>query len=558
MVFVALSLLSGRLVQLQGLDASTYAEMARDSRTQVVAVPAARGPIVDRNGQPLAQSVEAYDIVVDQVLVREHGNVAAYALQLEGLLEEDATTIQRILTGDRRYRVLARQVAPETWRAISELRLTGIYSEPTRQRIYPAGAVAGNVVGFVGAEGAGLAGLEQSRQEQLAGEDGEFVYQVARGGVRIPLGSGRRDDAVPGEGVRLTLDRDLQWYAEQAIAEQVARAKASAGNVVVMDARTGELVAMATAPGLDPNDPGRTSGDGGGNRVVEAAYEPGSVLKPVSLAAVIEEGVAGPATAFSVADNITRADLTIRDHYNHPEQRMTMTGVLAKSSNVGTILATERLKPDVFGDYLTRFGLGARPGLGLPAETAGQLPGEWSSMDRDFASFGQGISLNSVQLASAYATIANGGVRTPPRLIDATIDAEGRETPVPVAQPERVVAEETADAVTAMLEAVMGPDGTGGHITIDGYRLAGKTGTAQRIDPSSGRYGGKVDVSFVGFAPAEDPRYVVAVTIFDPKQGRSGGSLGGPVFADVMGFTLSRMGVAPSTGEPEQLALFDE
>jgi cell division protein FtsI (penicillin-binding protein 3) len=555
MVCAVLSLMAGRLVQLQGLDASTYAEAARNSRTQVVSVPALRGPILDRHGEPLAKSVEAYDVVVDQVLVQERGNPAAYALQLEGLLAQDAASLQRKLTGERRYRVLERQVSPETWRAISGLGLAGIFGEPTQERIYPAG-VAGNVVGFVGAEGAGLAGLEQSRQDHLAGVDGELVYQVAGGGVRIPLGSGHREDAVAGEGLRLTLDRDIQWYTEQVLADQVDAAQASGGNVVVMDTRTGEIVAMATAPGLDPNDPAAADGPGGGNRVVEVAYEPGSVLKPVSIAAVVEEGMAGPATVLSVPDNITRANLTIRDYYNHPEQGMTVAGILAKSSNVGTILATERISPDVFGDYLQRFGLGAQPGLGLPAETGGRLPGEWTSLDRDFASFGQGISVNTVHLASAYATLANGGIRMPARLIDATVDAEGTETEVPAGQPERVVSEETADAVTAMLEAVMGPEGTGSRITVDGYRVAGKTGTAQRIDPNCGCYAGAVDVSFVGYAPAEDPRYAVAVTIFDPKRGRSGGGLGGPVFADVMTFTLARTGVPPSEAEPSELRLF--
>lgn len=561
MVCVALSLLSGRLIQLQGLDASTYAEMARDSRTQVVTVPALRGPILDRNGEPLAQSVEAYDVVVDQRLVHDHGNPAAYALQLEGLLTDDAATLQRKLTGDRRYRVLERNVSPETWREISGLGLTGIFSEPTAERFYPAGAVAGNVVGFVGAESTGLAGLEQSLQSQLAGSDGELVYQVAGGGVRIPLGSGSREDAVAGQGVRLTIDRDIQWYAEQVLAAQVTAAKAAGGNVVVMDTRTGELVAMATAPGLDPtdpaspSDPASSSGPGGGNRVVETAYEPGSVLKPMSLAAVVEEGLAEPASVFSVPDRIERENLTIRDHYRHPQEQMTLAGILANSSNVGTILASEQLSPADFGGYLSRFGLGVRPGLGLPAETAGRLPGEWSSLDRDFASFGQGISVNTVQLASAYATLANGGVRMPPRLIDATVDAGGHETEVPAGQPERVVSQETADAVTAMLEAVM-VEGTGRSITVNGYRIAGKTGTAQAIDPACGCYNGIVDVSFIGYAPAEDPRYVVAVSIFDPKRGRSGGGLGGPVFADVMGFTLHRMGVPPSDSEPPELAIY--
>ncbi len=554
MVFVVLSLLSGRLIQLQGLDASSYAAEARSSRMQTVAVPALRGAILDRNGQPLAQSVEAYDIVVDQQLIADEGNVAAYALQLEELLDENAKDIQDELTGDRRYRVLARKVTPETWRAISELRLKGIYSEPTAERTYPAGSVAGNIVGFVGAEGTGLAGLELSRDEHLAGEDGELAYQVARGGARIPLTGGSHDRAVPGGGLQLTIDRDLQWHAEQVLSEQVKTAKARGGNAVVIDIETGEIVAMASAPITDPNDPSSTSG--GGNPAVEDTYEPGSVLKALSVSAVIEEGMAGPATVFSVPDNIKRADLTINDYYNHPQEDMTLSGIVAKSSNVGTILASERLSPDTFGKYMEAFGLGARPNLGLPAEASGRLPEEWTDLNRDFASFGQGISMNTVQLASAYATIANGGVRMPPRLIDTVIDADGQSQSVVAAEPERVISEETAGAVTTMLEGVMGPDGTGNKVTVDGFRVAGKTGTAQAVDPACGCYSGKVDVSFVGFAPADDPKYAVAVSVFDPKQGRSGGAVAGPVFSSILEFALARAGVVPSGTEPPEVTIF--
>jgi cell division protein FtsI (penicillin-binding protein 3) len=279
-------------------------------------------------------------------------------------------------------------------------------------------------------------------------------------------------------------------------------------------------------------------------------------MKALSVSALIEEGMAGPATVFSVPDNITRGGLTINDYYTHPQQDMTLSGIVAKSSNVGTILATERLSPSTYGKYVKAFGLGSRPNLGLPAETSGQLPEEWTDLKRDFASFGQGISVNTVQLASAYATIANGGLRMPPRLIDAVIDADGEAQQVAAAEPERVISEETAAAVTTMLEGVMGPDGTGNTVTVDGFRVAGKTGTAQVVDPSCGCYSGKVDVSFAGFAPADDPKYAVAVTLFDPKQNRSGGSGAGPVFSSVLEFALARGGVVPSGTEPPEVTIF--
>jgi cell division protein FtsI (penicillin-binding protein 3) len=552
LICVLLSLFAGRLVQLQGLDASTYVAVAGHDRLRPIVLPAQRGPILDRDGQPLARSTDAFNVTADQTLVT---NPAAYALQLDGLLDADARSIQRILTGEKRFQYVAKKLTPQTWRAIDELDLQGIYAEPAAQREYPAGAVAGNVVGFVGAEGHGLAGVELAMQSVLTGADGERACQLSPGGHCIPLGNGSRRAPVPGDGVRLTLDRDVQWYAEQALARQVATANADAGNVVVMDTRTFEIVAMATSPAVDPGEPGATDEDDRGNRVVEDAYEPGSVFKPLTMAAVIEEGKATPGTVLSVPDHIERSGEVINDYYGHGEEQMTLAGVLAKSSNVGTLLAAERIDKEAFREYLDAFGLGARPGLGLPGESAGRLPKEWADLTRDTIAFGQGVSVSTMQMATAYATIANGGLRLPARLVDATIDADGTETAAATGAPIRVVSEQTAAAVTLMMEAVMGEDGTGHRAAIDGYRVAGKTGTAQRVNPSCGCYEG-YNSSFMGFAPADDPRYVVVVSVLNPRNGNSGGALAGPVFADVMGFTLAHMGVAPSGAESPDVPLF--
>jgi cell division protein FtsI (penicillin-binding protein 3) len=552
LICVLLSLFAGRLVQLQGLDASTYVAVAGHDRLRPVVLPAQRGPILDRDGQPLARSSDAFNVTADQTLVT---NPAAYALQLDGLLDADARSIQRILTGEKRFQYVAKKLTPQTWRAIDELDLQGIYAEPAAEREYPAGAVAGNVVGFVGAEGHGLAGVELAMQSVLTGADGERACQLSPGGHCIPLGNGSRRAPVPGDGVRLTLDRDVQWYAEQALARQVATAKADAGNVVVMDTRTFEIVAMATSPAVDPGEPGATDDDERGNRVVEDAYEPGSVFKPLTMAAVIEEGKATPRTVLSVPDHIERSGEVINDYYGHGEEQMTLAGVLAKSSNVGTLLAAERIDKKAFRERLVAFGLGARPGLGLPGESAGRLPKEWADLTRDTIAFGQGVSVSTMQMATAYATIANGGLRLPARLVDATIDADGTETVAATGSPIRVVSEQTAAAVTLMMEAVMGEDGTGHRASVDGYRVAGKTGTAQRVNPSCGCYEG-YNSSFMGFAPADDPRYVVVVSVLNPRNGNSGGALAGPVFADVMGFTLAHMGVAPTGAESPDVPLF--
>ncbi|MGH8825858.1 MAG: peptidoglycan D,D-transpeptidase FtsI family protein [Jiangellaceae bacterium] len=552
LIGVLLSLFAGRLVQLQGLDASTYAAASGADDLRPVTLPAMRGPILDRDGEPLARSAEAFNLTVDQTLVT---NPAAYALQLDGLLAADARAIQRALTGDQRFKYVAKKLTPETWRAIDALDLRGLFAEPASRREYPAGTVAGNVVGFTGAEGPGLAGLELSLDSTLAGTDGQLTCQLSAGGHCIPLGNGSREAPTAGDGVRLTIDRDVQWYAEEALGDAVAKARADAGIVVVMDTETFEVVAMATAPVVDPNDPGAADDRNRGNRAVEDSYEPGSVFKPLTMAAVIEEGAAEPSSVLSVPDHVSRSGKVIHDYYDHGEERMTLAGVLAKSSNVGTLLAAERIDKSAFHDRLVAFGLGSKPDLGLPGESAGGLPDEWSDLTRDTIAFGQGVAVSTVQMASAYATIANGGVRLPARLVAATVDEEGEETLVQPGIPQRVISEETAAAVTLMMEGVMGEGGTGRASTVDGYRVAGKTGTAQRVDPACGCYRG-YDASFMGFAPADEPRYAVAVSLLNPHRGNSGGALAGPVFSDVMSFTLAQMGVAPSGAPAPEVDLF--
>ncbi|WP_116948413.1 penicillin-binding transpeptidase domain-containing protein [Jiangella endophytica] len=554
-VCVVLSLFGGRLIQLQGIDASTYASVADRIGLKTVAVRADRGVIIDRDGEPLASTVEAYTVEVDQTQVT---NPAAYALQLEGILGTDAAALQRDLTGTDRYVVIGRGVPGSVWRQVRALGLAGLTAAPAPARDYPAGIVAGNVVGFLGADGLGLTGLEQAMDETLAGVDGEATYQFSPGGIRIPNSSANHvTQPVAGTGLRLTLDGDVQWNTEQVLAEAVANAGAADGVAVVMDVDTQEIVALAATPAFDPSDPSKTEAADRGSAAVEDAYEPGSVFKPITMSAVVDQGLADHTTVFSVPDSIRRGGETIHDYYSHGEDQMTLAGVVAKSSNVGTVLAAETLDKDVYHDYLRRFGFGTAPDLGLPGETGGRLPSgdDFTDLTRDNVAFGQGISVSAVQMASAYATIASGGVRVDPRLIAATIGADGRETPVEPSAPERIISEETAAEVTTMMEAVMGEGGTGKPALVDGYRIAGKTGTAQRVDPDCGCYA-DYNSSFMGFAPADDPRYVVVVSLFDPKNGNSGSALAGPAFADIMRFALEQGGVAPTGTEAPQVPLF--
>jgi cell division protein FtsI (penicillin-binding protein 3) len=552
--FIA-SLFAGRLVQLQGLDASTYAEAARNERLRTVVLPATRGDILDVHGETLATTAEAYDLSVDQTQV---ANPAAYALQLEPLLESDLRSIQRSLTGDARFAYVEKGLDPHAWRAVRELRLPGLYAEPTSERVYPTGEVGGNVVGFVGAEGTGLAGLEMSFDDVLSGDPGKLTYEVGPGERRLPVVEGSRVEPTTGEGLRLTIDRDLQWFAQQALAETVDTSGADGGSSLVMDVRTGAVLAMATAPVVDPSTPGQTDDRDRGNAAVEDAYEPGSVQKVLTAAALVEEGVVSADTEMQVPSSIRRGGHAIRDSVDHPTG-LTFAGVLAASSNVGTLLAAERVASEVLRQYLVDFGLGQKPGLGFAGETPGRLPAEWSDLTRDTIAFGQGLSVSIVQLASAYATIANGGVRVPPRIVDARIDADGTVREVPPGEPTRVVSEATADEVTLMMEGVMGEEGTGRSVAerVPGFRLAGKTGTAQRVNPSCACYsGGGNIVSFMGFAPADDPRIVVAVTVDRPAGGGSGSGTAGPAWADTTAFALHRLGVEPSGTEAPRVRLF--
>ena len=428
-----LSLFGARLVQLQGLDAPTYAAEAEQGRLRTVTLPAARGTITDRNGVALATTVAAVNITSDQTKVVDP---AATARALAPVLKVDAAELQAKLTGDARFVYVAKTVAPAIWRTVRELDhpdpdiegLPGIYAEQTSKRVYPAGQVGANVVGFVGAEGKGLGGIEYALDSTLAGRDGTATYELSAGGRRIPSGVDTERDAVPGTDVRLTIDRDIQYVAQQAIAKAVASTRSQSGTVIVYRPSTGDLLAVATAPTFDPNKPGAAPAEDRGNRPLTEVYEPGSTGKIITASALIEEGVIRPTTPITVPNRLTRADKTFKDFEDHPVQHLTYAGTIAKSSNIGTIRAAERL-----GDlkrlypYLKKFGVGEPTGLGLPGEASGEVlkPGDWSATSGYTMTFGQGYSVNTVQMASAIATVANDGVRVAPRLVAATTGPDG-------------------------------------------------------------------------------------------------------------------------------------
>ncbi len=539
-----------RLVYLHGINASFLAGQAAGERTLAITLPSVRGPILDTNGVPLATTVDAVNVIVDQV---ELSNPAAAALQMATLLERDPADLQRVLTGDDPYVRVQRDVDGPTWTQIRELGIDGIYSEPSVERAYPAGDVAGNLIGFIGNRDdqqaderkIGQFGLEQSYEDVLAGEPGSLRYERDGAGRAIPLADQTRVEPTPGRGLRLTIDRDIQWFTEQALAAKVKESRAEFGSAVVLDPRTGDILALAEAPHVDPSDPDATREEDRGSRAVAAPYEPGSVQKPLTMAAAVDSGAVDPGDVFTVPDAIERDGwpLPLNDFAPHEDWRLTPAGILAKSSNVGTILAAERMDKGLMRDYLVKFGYADPTGIGMPGEVA-ELPADWSDLRRDTIAYGQGVATTVVHLASAYGALANDGLRMPARLVDAVIDPDGAERLVPHTEPVQVVTPDTAQAVTSMMEAVVAEGGTASNVVVDGYRLAGKTGTAEVLAPSGAVEG--YSATFAGFAPADDPQLVVVVSLHKPTQGRYGGQLGGPVFADVMEFALPRLGIAPS------------
>lgn len=552
-VVMVLTLLAGRLVELQAVTADGTAVIAEGQRTRTVVEQADRGRILDVRGQVLATSVIARNVTVDQTLIEDP---AAAAAALAPVLGMDETELRDRLTGTRRFAYVARGVTPQMWDRVSALGLPGILSERTTRRVYPAGPLAADVVGFVGRDGTGLGGLEYGLNSVLAGTNGEITYEVAGGGRRIATGEERGTDAVPGADVTLTIDRDIQWAAQSAIATRVREADADGGTVVVMDPKTGRILALASAPTFDPNNPGSSSVADRNNRAVSEAFEPGSTSKVMTMAAVIEQGRAGPTTRITVPPVLKRSGKTFHDHSEHGTLRLTLTGVLAKSSNIGTILAAERLDPSTLYSYLKRFGIGERTGMGFPGEAKGFLPvpSSWSGTSFPTIAFGQGISVNSVQAASVYATIANDGMRVTPSLIASTTDADGTVRPASDSAQTRVISPTTARTLRQMMETVVSDQGTASVARIPGYRVAGKTATAQRYEPKCRCYEGYV-ASFIGMAPADKPSLVVAVSIINPRNGHYGGAEAGPVFKSVMSFALQALRIPPTGTKPPTMRL---
>jgi cell division protein FtsI (penicillin-binding protein 3) len=559
---LVLALMGVRLIQVQGVQAHSYAMVAESERLRTVDIRAERGMITDRDGQVLARSVESRTVTADPTLVSDP---AMYAHLLSPLLGVDEPTLTARL-GDRprRYVVLAREIDPLVWRKVEDTidpgtgkRIQGLFAEVTTKRVYPADELAANILGFLDNAGAGMGGVERQFDRLLSGTPGKLTYERDSRGNRIATAGDRQVAPQTGQDLQLTIDRDIQWTAQEAIAAKVKETKSVSGTVVVMNVHTGEILAMATAPTFDPNDPGKGVDENRGNRVLSQVYEPGSIAKVMTMAALLEQGVADPGTRLNVPGELHRAGKVLHDDVPHGIERLTLAGVLAQSSNVGTVLAADRINSDILWRYLTAFGVGQATGLGFPGESRGILkpPHKWSGSQRYTVPFGQGFAVNSVQIANIYATLANGGVRVTPQLIKSWVDASGRRH-VPAPGPtSRVVSARTAAEVTQMMEQVLAKGGTAyNKANVPDYAVAGKTGTAQFADPACRCYRGYT-ASFAGFAPADAPQIVVSATLQQPVNGHFGGALGGPVFVKTMAFALQALGIRPTGVAPARIPI---
>ena len=566
---VILMLFSLRLIDLQAVRAAGFVERAQNELTKSGTLLAPRGTIYDINGIELARSVSAINIAVDQLLINDPQTAANLVAPILGLTPEQ---LEPELTGVRRYVLIAKDVAPAIWREVNATisaynssvmsesdgitkRIGGFVPERSFIRDYPSGPLTASLVGIINDQGVGASGIESSLNPMLSGVNGKYLYANGRGSI-IPGSQQVQVEAKSGTSIRLTIDRDVQWVAQNAINKAVTSSRAQSGTVVVMDPKTGHILAQASAPTFDPNNSKSITLEKLNNPSVQEVFEPGSTGKVITVAAALEEKKIRPDTIFTIPYSMKIYDRTFSDHEKHPTVKMTTTKMLAVSSNTGSIQVGQMLGKNTLYDYLRKFGIGESTNSKLPGESAGILHPvkDWSGVSLPTISFGQGYSLTAMQATSVFATIANNGVRVNPTILAGVVDQNGRYTPAKTNEGLRVLSDQTAAEMRLMMEGVVSNTGTAPSAAIDGYRVAGKTGTAQRYNTRCGCYSGYT-ASFIGFAPADEPKFVISVTIQDPKGLHWGGLLAGPVFKKVMSFVLQNERVKPTPAAENIFAL---
>jgi cell division protein FtsI (penicillin-binding protein 3) len=526
----------GRAFWLQGVQGGALASEAISQQTETVTVPGLRGSLLDRSGNQLAASEDAATIFATPYQVK---NPVHAADKLAPILDLEKNEVLKSLTADGGFSYVAQKVSLEAAGRVERLELEGIGELPDSRRTYPQGEMAGQVVGAVGSESQGLSGLEEGQESVLSGSDGE--RRIVRDALGEPIRLETVTEAEDGEDIQLTLDPLIQEKTERVLAEVGESYSPKGATAIVMDPNSAQILAMANWPPVDPNDLSSVSNEDLVNKATAFNYEPGSTFKAFTVAAALEEKLVTPASSFTLAPSIQVADRVIEDSHPRGTETMSVATILAHSSNVGAVTIGLEVGAEKFDRWIRRFGFGRPTGVQFPNEEQGIVPelDEYSGSTMGNLPIGQGLAVTPMQMMAGYAAIANGGILKQPQLIE-RIGEEEIEEP----KGRRVVKEDVAAEVREMLEGVLAPGGTASEVSVPGYSLAGKTGTAEVAE--NGTYSEtKFVASFIGFAPANDPRLLAAVIVDQPQGDYYGGSVAGPAFGSIAGFALPYLGVAP-------------
>ncbi|WP_336659203.1 peptidoglycan D,D-transpeptidase FtsI family protein [Leucobacter sp. USHLN153] len=573
-IILASFVFMARLVDVQVVSAAALNDEAKDKRAVPVAIPSVRGDIVDRNGEVLATTDERYDVQLSPKNTKLNKGVFYRADTERGVGTVEVTAQQAFaeigeITGQKANEIqkivddaladnpksdfayVKRSIDLTQLNQLKALEIPWLTFESQHKRTYPNGAVGGNIVGFAGADDVPQAGIELSQNECLTGVDGTETYERSEDGVPLPGSVVVTRKVQDGGTVELTIDRDLQWEAQQAINKQVQSVAAEWGLLVIQNVKTGELVAVAEDGSVDPNDVDASDPTKREARSFTAPYEPGSTFKSITASALIDQGVATPLSQNLTPDYLEPEEgVRFGDAFPHPEIPWTLAGILTQSSNVGTSMLGNQLSEDVRYDYLRKFGIGEETHAGMPVEDSGLLyaPKDWDRQTSYNTMFGQGLSSTIVQTAGVYQTIANGGVRIPPSLVKDCVSSDGEKQTMKHGKSQKAIKKSTADDVMAILETVTTEGWFADRLAIPGYRIAGKTGTAEQVNPDTGLYRTDYVHSFAGIFPADDPQFVAVASVAFPSAGD--GSLASlQAFRDAAEATIRTFHIPPSTGD---------
>ncbi|WP_235022025.1 MULTISPECIES: peptidoglycan D,D-transpeptidase FtsI family protein [unclassified Rathayibacter] len=566
-IIAIVGLFIGKLVDIQIVRANELTDEAAQNQSNSVVTYGTRGTIVDRSGTVLADTTTRYRLTTSPKNVAEFlrempdgqevvVSVEQAASEIGAITGQSVEQITAAVSGalaedpKANYLILSEGLDLEAYQKLIALDIPWTYFETQQGRTYPNGAVGGNLIGYVGADGAAQEGMEYAENTCLAGANGSESYERSADYVRIPGSTVSETPAVDGGELKLTIDADLQYYAQQVLSARVAEVGGSYGIVVVQEVKTGKLLTVAETPTVDPNNVSASAAEDRGSRAFQSPFEPGSTFKPMTAAMLIDQGLASPTSHAVIPDTFEKDGASFSDDFAHTPTNYTLTGILKDSSNVGIATLGSQLSAEKRYDYMTRFGLGSPTAVGFPGETGGQLADyqDWDNQTNYTTMFGQGVSATAVQVAGIYQTLGNGGVRLPAQLVEGCTTADGSVVDVPDTTGTQVVSASAAKDVVDMLQTHYNEGWLADYIHVDGYNIATKTGTAQQPDGNGG-YSSSYTVSLAGLAPAEDPEYVVTVTIADPVKMNTSQATA-PVFQQVMTQVLKTNRVEPSTVPP--------